>query len=89
MVITQEYEGSHQPGSGPARAGKCGQVQPDDPFSRAAVRGPARMTVSSAVSPRLRQLAGGASHRRGAPLADLPAVRGARVRWPAARSLPA
>jgi hypothetical protein len=34
--------------------------------------------VSSAVSPMLSQLASGASHRRAAPLADLPAVRRAR-----------
>ncbi len=45
------------------------------------------VTVSGAVSPKLSQLAGGASHPRGAPLADLHAAP--RVRWPAAGSLPA
>jgi hypothetical protein len=49
--------------------------------------------VSSAVSPKLSQLASGASHPSGAPLADLcctpRAFPGPRVRWPAARSLPA
>ena len=34
--------------------------------------------VSSAVSPKLSQLASGASHPRGVPLADLHAVRRAR-----------
>jgi hypothetical protein len=38
------------------------------------------VTVSSAVSPKLSQLASGASHPRGAPLADLRAVRRARQR---------
>jgi hypothetical protein len=85
MVIIQEHEGSHQPGSGPARAGNCGRAR-----SAALPRaGLPAVTISSAVSPRLSQLAGGASHPRGAPLADLHAVRRARVRRPAARSLPA
>jgi hypothetical protein len=44
---------------------------------KAAVRGPAAVTVSSAVGPKLSQLASGASQP------------GPRVRWPAARSLPA
>jgi hypothetical protein len=44
--------------------------------------------VSSAVSPKLSQLASGASHPRGAPLADLHAARRARS-LAAARSLPA
>jgi hypothetical protein len=44
--------------------------------------------VSGAVSPKLSQLASGASRPRGAPLADLHAVRRARS-LAAARSLPA
>jgi len=36
------------------------------------------VTVGSAVSPKLRQLASGASHPRAAPLAELRAVRRAR-----------
>jgi hypothetical protein len=73
----------------PARAGKCGRAR------SAALRcaGVPAVTVSGAVSPKLSRLASGASHPRGAPLADLHAVRrafaGPRVRWPAARSLPA
>jgi len=47
-------------------------------FRRAAVRGLPAVIVSSGVSPALSQLASGASHPGGAPLADLRAVRRAR-----------
>jgi hypothetical protein len=58
-------------------------------FRRAAVRGLPAVIVSSGVSPALSQLASGASHPRGAPRADLRAVRRARSLVRHARSLPA
>jgi hypothetical protein len=58
-------------------------------FRRAVVRGLPAVIVSSGVSRGFSQLASGASHPRGAPLADLRAVRRARSLARRARSLPA
>jgi len=58
----------------PARVGKCGRAR----SGALPCAGLAAVTVSGAVSPKLSQLASGASHSRGAPLADLRAVRRAR-----------
>jgi hypothetical protein len=54
--------------------GKCGRADP----GALPCAGLAAVIVGSAVSPALSQLASGASHLRGAPLADLHAVRRAR-----------
>src|SRR5713101_6354440 len=55
----------------PARVGKCGRAR----SGALPCAGLAAVTVSGAVSPKLSQLASGASHPRGAPRADLRAVR--------------
>jgi hypothetical protein len=54
--------------------GKCGRA---DPGALPCAGLPA-VIVGSAVSPALSQLASGVSHPRGAPVADLRAVRRAR-----------
>src|SRR5258708_5684780 len=55
----------------PARVGRCGRAH----SGALACAGLPAVTVGSAVSPKRSQLASGASHPRGAPLADLRAVR--------------
>src|SRR5258708_14915589 len=55
----------------PARVGRCGRAH----SGALACAGLPAVTVGSAVSPKLSQLASGASHPRGAPLAALRAVR--------------
>src|SRR5258707_2860383 len=55
----------------PARVGRCGRAH----SGALACAGLPAVTVSSAVGPKLSQLASGASHPRGAPLADLHAGR--------------
>jgi len=68
----------------PARVGKCGRAR----SGALPCAGLAAVTVSGAVSPKLSQLASGASHPR-ARRWLICALSAARVRWPGARSLPA